>query len=36
MADSDEAVAATVAEWERAQGIKPRDWQRIGRRERRP
>lgn len=34
MADSDEEVAATVAEWERQQGLTPRDWQAIGREER--
>lgn len=33
MADSDEEVAAKVAEWERAQGLEPRDWRAIGRAE---
>ena len=33
-ADSDEKVAETVAEWERAQGLDPRDWVAIGREER--
>jgi hypothetical protein len=28
--DSDEQVAATVAEWERSQGMIPRDWRAIG------
>lgn len=28
--DSDERVAATVAAWEREQGLEPRDWQAIG------
>jgi hypothetical protein len=32
--DSDEQVAARVAEWERAQGQEPRDWAAIGREER--
>ena len=27
---TDEQVAATVADWERSQGIPVRDWQRIG------
>jgi hypothetical protein len=30
MADSDEQVAATVASWERSQGLSPRDWSAIG------
>jgi hypothetical protein len=34
MADDDETVAATVAAWERDQGITPRDWPAIGREER--
>jgi hypothetical protein len=29
-ADSDEAVAATVAAWERAHGLPVRDWPAIG------
>jgi hypothetical protein len=29
-AASDEEVAATVAAWERAQGLEPRDWQAVG------
>jgi hypothetical protein len=33
-ADSDEQVAATVANWERAQGFGPVDWQAIGAEER--
>jgi hypothetical protein len=33
-ADSDEQVAARVAEWERAQGLEPRDWYAVGREER--
>jgi hypothetical protein len=32
--DTDEEVAARVAEWERAQGMEPRDWVAIGRGER--
>ena len=28
--DSDEQVAAAVAEWERAHGIEPRHWHDIG------
>lgn len=32
--DSDEQVAAIVAEWEQEQGLMPRDWQAIGREER--
>jgi hypothetical protein len=32
--DTDEQVAARVAEWERAQGMEPRDWAAIGREER--
>jgi hypothetical protein len=32
--DSDEQVAARVADWERAQGMKPTDWAAIGREER--
>ncbi len=31
--DTDEQVAARVAEWERAQGMEPRDWVAWGRRE---
>jgi len=34
MAESDEQVAATVADWERAHGLVPRDWQAIGAAER--
>jgi hypothetical protein len=34
MADSDEKVAATVAAWERRQGLLVRDWRAIGREER--
>lgn len=30
MADSDQQVAATVAAWERADGLVPRDWHAIG------
>jgi hypothetical protein len=30
MRDSDGEVAATVAAWEREQGIEPRDWHAIG------
>ncbi len=30
MAESDEQVAATVAGWERRQGLDPRDWPSIG------
>jgi hypothetical protein len=33
-ADSDEEVAARVAAYERAQGLKPRDWYAIGAEER--
>jgi hypothetical protein len=33
-ADTDEQVAATVAAWERAQGLVPRDWHAIGAEER--
>jgi len=33
-ADDDDTVAARVAEWERSQGIEPRDWHAIGRDER--
>jgi hypothetical protein len=33
-ADSDDEVAAKVAEWERQQGLPVRDWQAIGRLER--
>jgi hypothetical protein len=33
-ADSDEQVAATVAAWERAQGLESRDWVAIGAEER--
>ena len=29
-ADSDSEVAATVAAWERAHGIEPRDWLAVG------
>jgi hypothetical protein len=32
--DTDEEVAATVAAWERAHGLEPRDWYAIGREER--
>jgi hypothetical protein len=32
--DTDEQVAARVAEWERAQGMEPVDWAAIGRKER--
>ena len=32
--DTDEEVAATVAAWERAHGLQPRDWYAIGREER--
>jgi hypothetical protein len=35
MSESDEEVAATVAAWERARGIEPRDWRAIGAKERR-
>jgi hypothetical protein len=31
--DSDEQVATTVAAWEQAQGLTPRDWRAIGRAE---
>jgi len=34
MRDTDEQVAATVAEWERKQGLEPRDWPAIGAAER--
>jgi hypothetical protein len=34
MADTDEQVAATVAAWERRQGLSVRDWTAIGARER--
>lgn len=34
MADSDDHVAATVATWEQAQGLTPRDWAAHGRTER--
>ena len=33
MGDSDEQVAATVAAWEREQGLPVRDWYAIGREE---
>jgi len=33
-ADSDEQVAATVAAWEREQGLEPRDWHAVGAEER--
>jgi hypothetical protein len=33
-ADGDEQVAATVAAWERAHGLEPRDWAAIGAEER--
>jgi len=33
-ADTDEQVAATVASWERAEGIPTRDWRGIGAEER--
>jgi hypothetical protein len=29
-ADSEEQVAAKVAQWERQQGLEPRDWRAIG------
>jgi hypothetical protein len=29
-ADSDEQVATRVTEWERAHGLEPKDWRRIG------
>jgi hypothetical protein len=32
--DTDEEVAANVAEWERSTGIEPRDWIAIGQQER--
>ncbi len=35
MADSDEAVAATVAAWEESKGLPVRDWRAIGADERR-
>ena len=34
LADSDEQVAATVAAWERGQGLEQRDWRAIGAEER--
>jgi hypothetical protein len=34
LADDDETVAAAVADWERRQGIEPRDWPAIGAEER--
>jgi hypothetical protein len=34
MTDSDEQVAATVAEWERRHGLPVRDWRAIGAEER--
>jgi hypothetical protein len=34
MSETDEQVAATVATWERAQGLEPRDWHAIGAEER--
>ena len=34
MRETDEQVAATVAEWEREQGLEPRDWPAIGAAER--
>jgi hypothetical protein len=34
LADTDAEVAARVAEWERGQGLQPRDWRAIGRYER--
>jgi len=34
LVDSDEQVAATVAAWERDQGLDPRDWPAYGRWER--
>ncbi len=34
MADSDEQVTATVAAWERANGLAPRDWRAVGAAER--
>jgi hypothetical protein len=33
-AESDEVVAATVAAWERSEGLEPRDWRAIGAEER--
>ena len=30
MVDSDRQVAARVRLWEKAHGIRPRDWERIG------
>lgn len=35
-ASTDEEVAGRVAEWERAQGLEPRDWNAIGREEGKP
>jgi hypothetical protein len=29
-ADTDEQIAATVAQWERSQGLSSRDWRAIG------
>lgn len=34
--DDDETVAARVAQWERAQGLEPRDWTAKGEDERDP
>jgi hypothetical protein len=34
LADTDEEVAARVVEWERQQGMSPRDWYAIGAEER--
>jgi hypothetical protein len=36
LADSDEEVAATVAAWEQAHGLDPRDWSAVGAAERDP
>ena len=33
LADDDETVAATVAAWERANGLEVRDWVAIGKEE---
>jgi hypothetical protein len=33
LADDPNTVAARVADWERAQGLEPRDWPAIGRAE---
>ena len=34
--DDDETVAARVVEWERSQGLEPRDWTAVGEEERDP